>query len=68
MGAKTKSAPFIFWFSVDLNVFLQHWTETVEYAAALPFPKPSLRSLSDELGSFSTKTVQMLRYNSLMTQ
>lgn len=53
---------------VSLNVFLQHWTETVEYAAALAFPKPSLRSLSDELGSFSTKTVQMLSYNSLMTQ
>lgn len=60
---KEKSAAFVLWFSVGLNVFLQHWTETV-----LTFPKPSLRSLSDELGSFSTKTVQMLSYNSLMTQ
>lgn len=53
---------------IYLHVFLQDWTKSAEYAAALPLLKPNLSSLSDELGSFSTKTVQTLSYNSLTTQ
>lgn len=51
---------------IYIYIFLQGWRKTAEYAAVLP--KLNIRSLSDELGGFLTKTVQTLSYISLTTQ